>query len=69
MSKHVAIYVRVSSKAQDTKSQQPDLQRWAECQQAPVKWYEDTASGKSMDRPAWNRLDAAIRAGNRNAVR
>ena len=28
-----------------------------------MKWYRDTASVKSMDRPAWKKLEAEIRAG------
>ena len=61
--KHIAIYVRVSSSKQDTASQMPDLKRWAEAQSIPIKWYEDTASGKSMNRPSWNKLESAIRDG------
>lgn len=68
MSKHVAIYIRVSSKQQDTKSQLPDLKRWADAQDSPVKWYEDQASGKSMDRPAWKKLEAAFRSGQVSQV-
>jgi hypothetical protein len=30
MSKHHAIYMRVSTKRQDTASQEPELKRWAE---------------------------------------
>ena len=54
-----AIYVRVSSSSQKTRSQEPDLKRWIESQGdeiGPVKWYIDKASGKTMDRPAWNNL-------------
>ncbi|MBS0266254.1 MAG: recombinase family protein [Planctomycetes bacterium] len=68
MSKHVAIYVRVSSTAQDHKSQLPDLQRWVDSNDGAVKWYEDKASGKTMDRPGWQQLEAAIRAGKVSAV-
>ena len=68
MSKHVAIYLRVSSKAQDTRSQEPDLKRWAEGQDAPVKFYRDQVSGKTMDRPGWQKLDADIRAGKVSQV-
>lgn len=62
--KSVAIYLRVSTKWQDTKSQEPDLKRWAEanCDQ-PVLWYRDKFTGKSMDRPGWNKLQAAIERG------
>src|SRR6516164_32424 len=61
--KHLAVYVRVSSNGQDTKSQEPDLRRWAEAQDMPVKWYRDQATGKNMIRPAWTKLEAAIRQG------
>ena len=61
--KHDAIYLRVSGPAQDMRSQLPDLKRWAEASDRPVKWYRDTASGKSMDRPGWKKLEAAITAG------
>lgn len=66
--KHVAIYLRVSSKQQETQSQHPDLERWAKAQDDPVKWYADKFTGKSMDRPGWGRLEAAMRAGKVAAV-
>jgi len=68
MSKHVAIYARVSSKNQDTKSQEPDLTKWAAAQDKPVKWYRDKFTGKSMDRPGWNKVEAALRAGKVSTV-
>jgi len=63
--KHVAVYVRVSSRKQDTRSQEPDLKRWAEVNQngMPVRWYRDKASGKTMDRPGWRKLETEIDAG------
>ena len=62
---HIAIYPRVSSRKQDTKSQEPDLKQWAEAygNGIPIKWYRDKASGKNMDRPGWKRLEAAIDSG------
>ena len=66
--KHVAVYVRVSSNGQDTKSQEPDLKRWAAAQDTPVTWYRDKASGKSMDRPGWSKLETAIEQGKVSAV-
>lgn len=63
MTKHVAIYARVSTARQNTKSQKPDLEAWAAGQTLPVVWYEDKATGKNMDRPGWQRLEAAMRAG------
>ncbi len=65
---HVAIYVRVSSKKQDQRSQLPDLEKWAKSQDLPVKWYRDKASGKTMDRPGWNRLQADMDARKVSAV-
>ena len=64
MTKHVAIYVRVSSKTQDQRSQLPDLEKWAKMQDDEIVWYRDKATGKTMDRPAWNKLVHAIETGN-----
>jgi DNA invertase Pin-like site-specific DNA recombinase len=68
MNKHIAIYARVSSKTQDTKSQEPDLLRWAEGQDAPIRWYRDKATGKNMDRPGWQAIEDAMRSGKISAV-
>ncbi len=67
---HIAIYIRVSTRKQDTRSQEPDLKRWGEAYAdgTPVKWYRDKATGKTMDRPGWNRLEAAIDAGRVRTV-
>lgn len=61
----IAIYMRVSSRQQDTRSQKPDLERWAEAYAdgATVKWYSDKFTGKTMDRPGWKRLEADMVAG------
>jgi DNA invertase Pin-like site-specific DNA recombinase len=58
-----AIYLRVSTTGQDTASQEPDLERWAAAQGVETIWYRDHFSGKTMDRPGWNRLEADLRAG------
>ena len=65
MRKLIAIYIRVSSRKQDTRSQEPDLKRWVEAfaEGTPVKWYRDKASGKTMERPGWKRLEADMIAG------
>jgi DNA invertase Pin-like site-specific DNA recombinase len=68
MNKHLAIYVRVSSKRQEFRSQEPDLKRWADAQAEPVKWYRDKCTGTRMDRPAWNKLQEAISQGKIAAV-
>jgi DNA invertase Pin-like site-specific DNA recombinase len=41
----------------------PDLERWANAQELPVEWHEDKVTGTKMDRPAWNKLEHAIRSG------
>ena len=62
--KHVAIYCRVSKRnGQDVRSQLPDLERWTAAQDQPVKWYRDRFTGRTMDRPGWNRLQAALDSG------
>ena len=65
MEKCNAIYVRVSSKRQDTRSQEPDLLRWVKAfaNGGLVKWYRDKATGKTMDRPGWRRLESDMAAG------
>ena len=68
--RHIAIYVRVSTRKQDTRSQEPDLKRWAEAyaDDAAVKWYRDKWTGKTMNRPGWKRLEADIDAGKVSSV-
>ena len=63
MSKHTSLYVRVSSRQQDHASQLPDLERWAEAHDGPVKWHRDKFTGKTMDRPGMEKLLTDIRAG------
>ena len=65
MTKHIAIYTRVSSRSQDERSQLPDLKRWVEAfaDGQPVKWYRDKATGKSMNRSGWNQLEDDMHAG------
>jgi DNA invertase Pin-like site-specific DNA recombinase len=58
------IYVRVSSRKQDQASQLPDLERFAKTIEGePVEWYRDKFTGKTMDRPGWNRLEGDLRSG------
>ena len=66
----VAIYVRVSSKKQDHRSQLPDLEKWVEAfaDGREVKWYRDKQTGKTMDRPGWKRLEADVDSGKVSAV-
>lgn len=61
--KRIAVYVRVSSKQQDQRSQLPDLERWAGSQDAEVQWFRDRFTGRTMERPGWTKLQKAIEAG------
>ncbi len=65
MKRHIGVYLRVSTRKQDTKSQEPDLKRWvsAYANGTPVKFYKDKATGKTMNRPGWKRLEDAIATG------
>jgi DNA invertase Pin-like site-specific DNA recombinase len=61
----IAIYVRVSSRQQDTRSQKPELERWVQAfaGEAPVRWFEDRFTGRTMDRPGWRQLEQELHAG------
>jgi DNA invertase Pin-like site-specific DNA recombinase len=58
-----AIYIRVSSKQQDTASQEPELKRWQAAHAIDAVMYKDRFTGKTMDRPGWSKLMADVRAG------
>src|SRR5271154_5343935 len=63
MTKTTAIYVRVSSKQQDQRSQEPDLKRWLLSQEGTVEWYRDKFTGKTMTRPGMDKLMVDARSG------
>jgi DNA invertase Pin-like site-specific DNA recombinase len=67
-SKHVAVYVRVSSKQQEQRSQEPDLKRWAKAQEGEVAWYHDKFTGRTMRRPGMDRLMADVEAGQVSTI-
>lgn len=62
------IYVRVSHKTQDTRSQEMDLRTWAKCQDDEVVWYRDQFTGTQMERPGLDRLLADVRCGKINRI-
>jgi DNA invertase Pin-like site-specific DNA recombinase len=65
----IAVYVRVSKgRGQDTASQRGDLERWAAAQAEASEWYEDRATGKTMERPAFERLMQGVRSGQIRTV-
>ena len=62
----IGVYMRVSTRGQRLDGQRADLEAWVRGQEAggaTAKWYTDTFTGKSMDRPGFNRLMADIRSG------
>ena len=63
MTKQHAIYMRVSTRRQDTASQEPELRRWAESHEGDSHWYRDTYTGTSMDRPGFRQMMRDIEAG------
>jgi DNA invertase Pin-like site-specific DNA recombinase len=63
MTKQHAIYMRVSTKRQDTASQEPELRRWAESHEGDSCWYRDTYTGTSMDRPGFRQMMKDIELG------
>jgi len=65
---HIAIYVRVSTKSQDQRSQVSDLEKWASTQDGEIIWYRDKFTGKTMDRPSWNKLVSAMESGSVSKV-
>jgi DNA invertase Pin-like site-specific DNA recombinase len=69
MGKHIAVYVSVSSGSRDTASQEADLLRWSDAgHPLKVRWYRDTFSGTTLDRPGWSKLMQAVRKGKVAAV-
>lgn len=66
-----ACYCRVSSARQKTDSQKPEIKLWLAGHRigpSTVGWFEDKESGKSLKRPAFDRLQKAIFAGTVTTV-
>ena len=66
-----AIYKRVSSKQQDTKSQSDELDAYRtqlEANGDGVREYLDKFTGKTLERPGWKRLWADVCAGKVNRI-
>src|SRR5271154_3944369 len=66
--KHIAVYVRVSSKQQDQRSQEPELTRWVQAQEGEVVWYRDKFTGKTMQRPGMDKLLKDIESGKISSI-
>jgi len=64
MSRLTALYYRKSTDKQTHRSQVAELERWKKANpDIAVREYRDSASGKTMDRPGWNKLWADVEAG------
>ena len=67
----VAVYIRVSSQDQKHDSQREAIARWLEgngIDPDRAAWYPDVESGRTMKRPAFDRLQADIFAGTVKTV-
>jgi DNA invertase Pin-like site-specific DNA recombinase len=58
----IHVYLRVSSKAQDTELQKPALEREVEGREAV--WYRDKFTGRTMQRPGWQKLYNSLKKGD-----
>jgi len=59
----IACYCRVSSRRQKYDSQKTEIQRWLHrtgVRSSRVQWFEDTETGRTLRRPAFERLQHAI---------
>jgi DNA invertase Pin-like site-specific DNA recombinase len=58
----IAVYIRVSTDAQSTASQDRELKQWAKHQDEQIQWYKDKATGTDMKRPGFEQLMKDVRA-------
>lgn len=68
MKSAAAVYIRISSAKQDHASQVPDIARYVAANGLEATTYRDTASGKTMSRPGFEKLMEAVRAGRISTV-
>lgn len=54
--KKTAIYYRVSTDAQTNENQELDLANWVEANAPDALTFQDSFTGKTMDRPGWGEL-------------
>ena len=61
-----AIYRRVSTAQQSLESQTPELEAWADANgngNGGVRWFEDSFTGRSMNRPGFKKMEKDLLAG------
>jgi len=69
--KITAAYVRVSTTGQNEAGQRTELERWLAghgIAPSSVRWFVDKKGGNNLQRPAFEKLQAAIFAGEVNSV-
>lgn len=67
----IACYCRVSSRGQKNDSQKSEIRRWLRgngFKSSEVQWFEDKVTGKSLKRPAFDRLQESIFRGEVRTV-
>src|SRR3954469_1308231 len=67
----IVCYCRVSSARQKTDSQKPEIRRWLQgngIDHSTVEWFEDKETGRTLKRPAFDRLQEAIFVGRVKTV-
>lgn len=67
----IACYCRVSSRRQRHDSQKTEITRWLQnhgISGAGVRWFEDTETGTTLQRPAFDQLQRAVFAGTIKTV-
>jgi DNA invertase Pin-like site-specific DNA recombinase len=67
----IACYCRVSSRRQKHDSQKAEIQRWLRShgiRSSRVQWFADTETGRTLRRPAFDRLQQAIFTGTVKTV-
>jgi DNA invertase Pin-like site-specific DNA recombinase len=69
MAMSIGVYMRVSKgNGQDIASQKGDLDKWSAGQTEPIKVYTDAQTGKTMDRPGFNKLMDDVQSGRVKTV-
>jgi DNA invertase Pin-like site-specific DNA recombinase len=67
----IACYCRVSSARQKTDSQKAEIKRWLKgngITPTSAEWFEDKETGRTLKRPAFDRLQKAVFAGTIKTV-
>jgi DNA invertase Pin-like site-specific DNA recombinase len=65
----IAAYIRVSTAGQNEASQRRELERWLACHGlTDVQWFVDKKSGDNLKRPAFERMQAAVFAGEVDTI-